>query len=862
MFDFMLFLLILKLLIPKYDRDPLMEDLRLQYEERIRRTGSFRAGIWFRFQVIRSLPGFLLANFYWRFGLVRNYIMVAVRHMKKERIYSFINITGLAIGMACCILIFLFVDDELRFDKYHEHAESIFRITTLEENGYHHYAGAAFGAMRRCADEIPEISMLTRFFRRDGLISIGKEKHEIEHILIADSTFFRVFSYKFTAGEGAAALDIPRSIILTQKTAERLFGTEDPIGRTVELYGEGELTVRGIIDEVPLHSHFKFNAVVTNTGRQNGHPWQSWFGIAGWAYIRVQEGTDPVSIGKKLTTVYDRHLGEHGRAIGLMPEFNLQRLTDIHLRSHLEFEIDTNGDLSSVWILSAIAVFILLIACLNFINLSTARYVSRGKETGIRKVLGANRARLVFQFLGEALTYAGMAFILAVVIVGCLYPFFTSATGRMMRISSLFEGNSWLWILLLILITGIGSGIYPAFFLSGFKPAVVLHGAAARGSIKSRFRKILVVFQFFISILLIAGTLIVIDQIRYMKRARLGLDERVFVIPLQVGVLFDDYDVFKEQLLIRPGVLNAALANDYPGRGIHVLRYVCEGKPEHESVQVHYIQADYDFAETYSLDILSGRDFSRKMGSDSGVYLINERAAEFFEWGEKAIGKQIWHRPSDRDMIVGIIRDFHFHSFHEPIKPLIIRCTPGIGSAWSEKYLAVKMRSEGLAATVDFIRKTWKKFNEGYGFNGFFIDDKFHTLYRAEERLSKISAAFSGIAIFIACLGLLGLISFSVEQRTKEIGIRKSLGASAGSVILLLSREYSGLVILANALALPAAYLVMKRFWLTNFAYRIDPSPYIFIIACLISLLMALISVGFQSLRASRARPVDALRYE
>ncbi len=645
--DIMLALFLVKFLIPKYDREPLLADLKLRTADLKEQKGPFRARMWFVTQIVRSIPGFFMATLYWRTSLIRSYVKIAYRNMKKQRVYSFINIAGLSIGMACCILILLYVKDELSYDQYHRNADSIYRVTTFEESGNHHYGGAAFGAMRACADELPDVQGLTRFFRRDGLFTVEDEKFEIADIFIADSTFFRIFTYEFIAGEGVQAMDYPRSVIITKSLSDRFFGDEDPIGKTVQLYGEGELRVRGVVEDVPPHSHFRFNAVVTNVGRENSRSWQSWFGIIGWAYLHIQDGSDPKKLEERMLDVYDRHIGDHARAIGMMPEFRLQKLTDIHLHSHLEFEIEANGDIRSVVILMVIALFILLIGCLNFINLSTARYGSRGREAGIRKVLGANRGRLIAQFLGESLTYAVLALILAFFLTGCVIPFFNGFTGKALHIDDLFNGTTWLWLVLLLIITGIGSGAYPALFLSAFKPVAVLQGNMMKGKFRPTFRKTLVIFQFCVSILLIACTLVVIDQVNYMKQAQLGFDEDVLVIRIPSGVLLEDHDIFKERLRNHPGILQVSYANDYPGRAMHVLRYGYEGKSENESVQLQIIRADHDFAATYGIEFIGGRDFSAQMVSDSGVYLINKTAARLFSWDEKAIGKQIWHNPSD-----------------------------------------------------------------------------------------------------------------------------------------------------------------------------------------------------------------------
>ncbi len=794
--------------------------------------------------------------------MIGNYLKIALRNIKKHKGYSFINIAGLAVGMTCCILILLWVQDELSYDRYHKNADRIFRITYAEEIGdaFDHYANSPFSAAPTFAAEVPGINAYTRLWQRTGLIKYAGNNFDERNIFYADKDFFRIFTHEFIGGDPATALEKPGSIVLTRDMAKKIFGDEDVVGETVNLSADGDLQVTGVVENVPRNSHFHFNCLVsTNTiqGRR-AEFLDAWLVIAGWSYLLLDEKVEAMTIEEKMAPVVEKHTGEDARKYGTKMFYYLQPLMDIHLRSNLDGEIEGNGDIRYVYVFSLIAAFILLIACINFMNLSTARSASRGKEVGLRKVLGAHKRRLVIQFLIESTGTAFAALILSLNLIWFLLPHFNDLAGKEITITSLMSWVIILGLFALVAFTGLSAGSYPAFYLSSFQPLETIRQKRQKGSGRPVLRNVLVILQFAISIGLLFSTFIVLKQLEFMKNQKLGFKkDQVLAVYARGQGIAQQFKAFKNELKKDTGILEASYSNGIPGQTDSILTTFLEGKPDSESFTFDYIFADYDFLKTYEFELLQGRDFSRDFGIDSeGAFLINETAWSKLGWGEKTLGKKIGYSREVMRPIVGVVKDFHYRSLKEVIGPLVIFLSPE-----RQTYLSIKMNSDDISRTLSFIARTWNIFEKERSFEYFFVDENFDALYNSEERLSQVITFFAFITIFVACLGLFGLASYTAEQSTKEIGIRKVLGASVGSIVLKLSQNFIKWVLVANMIAWPVAYYAMIQ-WLQNFAYKKTIGVEAFVLSGFLAFVIALVTVSYQSIKAALSNPIDSLRYE
>ncbi len=795
--------------------------------------------------------------------MFKNNLKIAFRIFKRHKGYSFINITGLAVGMACCILILLWINDEVSYDRYHENADQIIRLTYAEDIGgtFSHYAMSPFVAAPIFKAEIPEVKAYTRLVSNSTLIKYGDRVFDEDNVYYADPDFFKIFSHEFIAGDPERALLEPGSIVLTESSARKIFGTQDPKGETLNLSFPGDVKITGVIRDVPRNSHFRFNYLVPlgNLEKRFEQYFTQWETIIGWSYLLVEEETDLAVLDQKLQAVAEKHSGAEARRFGHTFEYHPQKITNIHLKSRFLAEIEPNGNILYVYVFSIVALFILVIACINFMNLSTARSATRGKEVGLRKVFGAQRKRLVSQFITETVGLAVVGLGIALNLVWILLPTFNNITGKAMHINDLNYWVVWIGLLGLILVTGVVAGSYPAFFLSAFQPVQVIRGKLQTGSRRSFLRNGLVTFQFTISIILIISTVIVLSQLNYMKNKSLGFNkEQMLVVKLIRSSFENSYEAFKDVLLQNPQISSASYSDGLPGRVGSILTVFQEGKAESETHNFAVIAADYNFLKTYEIDLVEGRDFSEDFSTDkAGAFLLNEIGAVKLGLGKNAIGAQIGFDSENLFPIVGITQDFHYESLKDVIGPLAIQLSTDF-----ESLLSLRINTENLTETLAFIEGKWNEFDKERAFNYFFVDENFDALYLSETRLSKIITAFALIAIFVACLGLFGLASFTVEQSTKEIGIRKVLGASVNNLVFQLSWHFTKWVLVANIIAWPLTYFFMNNYWLVNFPFKIGLSIFIFFFAGLISLFISLLTVSFQSIKAALTNPADSLRNE
>jgi putative ABC transport system permease protein len=789
--------------------------------------------------------------------MIGHYFKLALRNIRRHRIYTFINISGLATGMACCLLILLYVQNELKFDKYHDNSDCIYRTVIKEyaQGKWDNHVGSPDLLGPALVEEYPEITQCVRFFHpfwiEKWMVSFNGKSFYEGGVFFADPAVFDVFTFPLIQGDPQTALRELNSIVLTEEMAQKYFYDENPMGKVLSLDGRMDFKVTGIARNVPHNSHFRFDFLVPFEA--NPHKWamNNWRTQQFYTYILFTKKPSPRDLNDKLTLFTERHFGKQANL-----EISLQPLTDIHLRStnYLYDIASNNSDIAYVYVFSAVAAFILLIACANFMNLTISTSLYRAKELGMRKVIGAKRIQLTKQFLSESLFYSLISLGFAILIVELLGPLLIDLPRR----NLLLDGNG-LSIGVLLAVTfvvGIVSGSYPSLFLSAFQPLTALKGYTRSKFKGLLFQRSLVILQFTISISLIAGLIAVHKQLRYCMNKDLGFDkEQIVVVPIRDTQAMTSYEAFKNNLLQNPSVVSAAGSSTIPGKNVGSRGILPEGNPWNPR---NSMVVDYDFINTYRIDVKEGRNFSREYLSDpEDAYIVNEAAVRDFGW-ESPIGKRlIWAGDKNKKgFVVGVVKDFHYRSLHRPIEPLVLMLTEDPLS-----YMSIRVKTQNIIDTIQSLKKSWENCNPGHPFEFFFFDENYSKLYESEKRMGKVIQRFTLLAAFISCLGLFGLASYSAKQRTKEIGIRKVLGASIRRISFMLFKEYTKWIILANILAWPIAYYVMNR-WLQNFAYRITVALWMFLLAGASAFIIAVGTVSYQAIKAARVNPTDSLRYE
>jgi len=811
--------------------------------------------------------------------MLRNYLKIAFRNMAKYKVISFINLFGLTVGITCCLLILTYIIHETSYDKYNSKADRIYRVTRSFNNkegiqSLHLGAVAPpYGPLLK--NEFPDIEKVTRILPFGTVPTRYKEKiFNEKDIYCADEYFSGIFDVAMVKGDPHTALTDPFSIIVTDDVAHRYFGDEDPMGKTIQMNSQFNLRVTGVFKTFPENSHFhphilisfntlKDTAIYGEKGLQT-----NWGNNAFFTYLLFPKDYPVKNIEARFPAFLDKYMpGYYGDLkASKMTRLYLQKLTDIHLTSHLDEEMEENGDINRIWIFSAIALFILFIACINYMNLSTARSALRAKEIGIRKTSGAQRSEIIVQFLSESVMITFMATVLAVGLTWLTLPLLNTVTGLTLNINSVFIPQVIIPLILTPFVIGIISGIYPALFMSSFQPVKVLKGLFKAGKGTITFRQVLVSVQFGISIVLIICTSIVFQQLHYMQEKSLGFDkERIVTIGYDEATMNKTYDAFRSELR------NSSLIKDL-GRSSRIPsgRLLDEQGASAESgdslrpvsADIKYVSTDFDFIPTYGMHVLAGRSFSRAYGTDTTSFVLNAAGARALglQQPQQAVGRNFSYG-GVKGKIVGVLDDFHFESMHQQIVPLVLCMTPPNTPGFHYNFVSVKIAGNNVPAGVAYLEKIWKKYMPGTPFEYTFLDEKFDELYRSEQRQGTLFTSFACIAIFIACLGLLGLSAFAISQRTKEIGIRKVLGANVGSIVTLLSKDFLKLVAIAAPFAFFGAWFAMHK-WLTDFAYRISIQWWIFLLAGILAAAVALITISFQAIRAATAPPVKSLRTE
>ena len=784
--------------------------------------------------------------------MLKSYFKVALRNLLNNRVYSLINIGGLAIGIATSVLILLWVGDELSYDRYHTHADRLYR--TIVQGQIADQAVALPNNPAPFAEfvksKVPEVESVTRFNLIDkALFTCNNQPFQESDGAYTDPATLTMFSFTFLEGNPATALDDPKSVVLSQALAHKYFGDEPAVGQTIRFDDQQDLAVSAVYADMPENSHLQltyllpFELFVQN----NGIGEDNWSDFNYYTYMLLQGQASAEAVGDKVASLLQELFEDDPFLTGIY----LQPITDIHLYSDYDMDISGNGDIQYVYIFSAIALFILAIACINFMNLATARSLKRSKEIGLRKTIGAIKSQLIGQFLGEAILYALIAAVVAAVLITLVLPIYNDLSQKNINFD-LLDPRVMGFLLLIALVTGVASGIYPALFLSSFDPAKVLKGAHQVGRGGGWARQGLVVLQFALSIILIVGTLVIDDQLMFIRNKKLGYDkDHTLVVPMS-GEIKQNYDAFKAQLLQQPSILHVTSANqDLINVSSSTNGADWPGAPE-DGLLFNQLSVDQDFIHTFGIRMVEGRAFSPEHSTDSTAFILNQAAAKLVGM-DNPVGMS-FSLHGVEGQVIGVAEDFNFQSLRQAIAPMVLFVSPN----WRNS-LYIKVDPRNLSDAIASTEATWKQMNSAYPFEYHFLNESFDELYRAELRTGELFNYFAFVAIFISCLGLFGLSAYTAELRTKEIGIRKVMGASVSSILALFTKDFILLVLIALVIAVPVSYYLMYT-WLEEFVYRTEIGVMVFLIAAVFSLLVTLLTVGYQSVRAARANPVDSLR--
>jgi putative ABC transport system permease protein len=799
--------------------------------------------------------------------MVKNYLIIALRNIRRNKTYTVINILGLTIGMACFMLIALYIQYELSFDKYHKHADQIYRIG-LKQPGNYFMGQDVFNSTPAplaplLKSEYPEVIKASRVRKilPSALIQYEQKAFEENRLFFVDPDFIDIFSFPLVSGNPKTALIVPYSIILTEEEANKYFGNASPIGQKIQINQSDEFTVTGVMKNIPQNSHFTFDFLASfSTLYSQKSVKDNWNNNSYQTYILLDKKTSQQVFESKLVEVFKKYKGKDSNDIIIA-----EPLSGIHLHGDWNFEIEKNGDIRYIYLFGAIGIFLLMIACFNYINISTAQSVKRSKEVGLRKVVGASRKQILLQFLSEALIFSFISFCLSIVAVELLIPLLKLIISANIQLELISNTKLLLILFGIMLLAGCLAGAYPAFFMSRLQPVKNLKGINKKGSGSIlNMRNTLVVFQFVISVVLIVCTFTVFQQLHYIKNKNLGYrHDHIITLNLKDMRLQKQYESFMNELSSNHGVLKISASNFLPFDIKSQTSANWEGKKNDSVLPINEIRIDYSFLDLYNIQIEKGRNFLRDYSEDSRAYILNETAIKKIGWKEP-IGKSIAidKKLEDGGQIIGIIKDFNFYPLYNPIEPLAMQLIEQNSNKNKKgaRFISIKISSANISETISFIEDKWKKFTQ-YPFNFQFVDSNLDEMYKSETRLGELFNIFALIAILINCMGLYGLASNAIERKVKEIGIRKVLGASVSQIVNMLSKEIFMIVIAASLIAFPIAYYFMNT-WLQDFAYRINISWWIFVLSGGITLIIALATISFQAIKAATANPVKSLKYE
>ncbi|HEV8505560.1 MAG TPA: ABC transporter permease [Chitinophagaceae bacterium] len=802
--------------------------------------------------------------------MIKNYFKIAWRNLSRNKVFSIINIAGFAIGLTCFVLIAVFVINELSYDRNPAEAVNIYRVNlSVTGNGeivVYPLADVAVGEGIKNA--FPEVKTFTRISPASDFVKYEDKQFKEEHLAFADSNFLQVFSIPLIEGNSTNALVEPSSVVISRSFAKKYFGNSEALGKSLTIGTYNRVyKVTGVIDKVPDNSHFHFDAFLSLSSFKIIN--KTWSNLGYYTYLLLDKSADPKTLEAKFPQLVAKYVVpeiQHDMGVSLAEaqksvntfRFTLLPLTDIHLRSDTKMELEPNGDIQYVYIFSALAIFILLLACVNFTNLSTARAIKRAREVGIRKVMGSVKKQLIVQFLSESVLFTLFSMILAYVLIFLLLPYFNQLANKNISFDFFLNYKLILAVLLVSLVAGIVAGIYPAFFLSSFNTIRALKGSSMQGSQKKPLRSGLIVFQFFVSTALIIATVIIYQQLHYMQNKKLGYDKNQVLFLPDARLLGKDQASFKQQLLQDNRVVSATISRSIPGGPIMDGTEIYPKNENSNGTEIHanISHVDYDYLRTLGIQIIKGRNFSKDFPTDSSAIVINEAAVKQLGWtNENAVGKTIVRSGQMEYIVVGVVADFNYASLKQKVAPLMMMLGGNFGG------LIIKINTSDVKGFLGALKKQWDAFNPAGPLEYNFLDEKFAALYASEQRTKQIFSAFAVLAIIIASLGLFGLSAFVIEQRTREIGIRKVLGATVQQVLLLVSKEFLLLVAIAFIISIPVTWWAMHE-WLKDFAYRINIGIGVFAGAGFSAILIAFFTISFQATKAAIANPVKSLRTE
>lgn len=805
--------------------------------------------------------------------MLKNYFLIAFRNILKDKFYALINILGLSIGICATLLIVSFAIDEFSYDTFHPKADQTYRIALdrkFPDNQFI-YARSPMPMGPTLVRDLPEVENYTRIFADFNGLTFQYEEdlYEERSVIAVDSTFLDFFQIKFLAGDSETALDLPNSLILTEDAAIKYFGNQEVMGKQLTIENVGEMLVSGVVKSLPSNTHFHFDFAFSLNSIPGLYRNTFWGSYNAHNYIRLRETANVVDVESSIAEVIKTYMEPQIQSFlgidwnqyveaGNDHNYFLQPIKDIHLKSNFQWELEANGNLSIVYLFMAISFFILLLASINFINLTTARASNRAREVGMRKVLGARKEQLIFQFLAESILICLIATGVALILTILVIPTFNNLANKTFEVSQ-FLSIEYLGVLTLFsILLGVFSGLYPSFYLSNFQPISILKGKLSSGTRNSILRNGLVIFQFGVSIVLVIGTLVVFEQLNFMNSKSLGFDKEQLLIIERTNQLGQQAETFKNVLLQNPAIKSVSGTNTSPGRQVVGGTFMDVTGNASERYLMPNITGDYDLIETMGFQIIQGRTFDNRIVSDSSSIIVNETAVRTFGW-EDPIGKQLQPINGQIFTVIGVIKDFHFESLHQSISPIALFARD-LEVQTSNLFL-VKIETSQTSSVLEYISSQWDDFVSQNSIEVTFLDDEFGSLYESEQRSGKLFSSFSAIAIIIACLGAFGLAAFLTAQRKKETGVRKVLGASSMGIVGLLSKEFVKLILVANLIAWPLAYLFMQK-WLDTFAYATQVNLLIFIIASLASFVIALSTVSFHSIRAAKQNPADTLHQD
>ncbi|MDX9905159.1 MAG: ABC transporter permease [Bacteroidales bacterium] len=804
--------------------------------------------------------------------MFNNFIRILLRGFVKRRVYTVINLLGLAIGLTSFILIMLYVKDELSFDRHYRNSDRIARVCMIYDFGGvgENSASMPFPVAYTLKEEYPDlVENVVRIFNFQSdrsLVEYEGKKFSESRFYFADSSFFEIFSQEFIKGDPATALLEPNSVVITEKMAEKYFPGEDPYGKILKYEVNLPLKVTGVVKEPVSQTHFRFDFIASLSTMKkvfNGRLPQTWVWNPCWTYILMPEGAQPARLEEKFPAFIQKYYYDAQRESIVM---YLQKLTDIHLHSRIDYEIRPNSNYMYVVVLSAIAVFLLLIAAINFMNLATATAGTRAREIGIRKVTGADRMKLTGQFLGESLAMTLLAFVVALILIQAILPSFNDLTGKDIQTGYLADPINLAWLAALWLLLGLLSGAYPALFLSSFKPIAILKPGMFINSRSGLPRKILVPFQFTISIGLILSTMMIFRQVNFLRNAEMGFDpENIIMVRINQTKVSKDFETFRNELIRNPNIESVTALDDIIGESHNTHEFWFEGMKEKEWRFFPALVVRYDFLQTFGIELVAGRDYNRENKTDpEQALLVNEALVKHMGWAsnDEALGKR-FHSLNGDEKIVGVFRDFQPTSFREPAGPFILNMKE---KAWEinffMKYAAIRTTGKNNAEAIRYIESKWGEFEKEKPFDYFMLKDELKRLYNDERNLGNLAVAFTFLILFVAAMGLFGLASFMAEKRTKEIGIRKVMGASVFDILKLLQREFTWLIVIAMVIAWPVSYFLVDSLFLQQFALRVPFNIWVFLLSGFFALAISLLIISYRALKASLINPVETLKYE